>query len=84
MKYSASEIHQCMLRKAYCISADNAHTVHPNYPEYHQDVHKPSFHKGIVAKMHCGQSYATDAVSNSILKEICKIHNVPLQDFIIK
>jgi aspartyl aminopeptidase len=79
-----NEQYQTLLRRSFMISADTAHVVHPNWPEIHQELHKPHFHKGIVVKMHVSQNYATDPVSGSILKEVCKLSNVPLQDFVVK
>ena len=83
-KLPVNEIYQTILRRSYMISADTAHVVHPNWPEIHQELHKPYFHKGIVLKTHASQNYATDPVSGSILREICKIDGIPLQEFVVK
>ena len=63
------------------VSADNAHSVHPNHPEHHDPVNKPSMNGGIVIKYAANQHYATDAVSAALFKEICNIAKVPYQEF---
>ena len=72
---------QIMLAKSFMISADNAHAVHPNYPDKADPVNRPRMNKGIVLKYHAGQKYTTDAVSAAILRDICEKHDIPLQEF---
>ena len=63
------------------VSADNAHAVHPNHPEYHDPVNRPLMNKGIVIKHAANQHYTTDSVSAALFKEICSIAKVPYQEF---
>ena len=63
------------------VSADNAHALHPNHPEYHDPVNRPVMNGGIVIKHAANQHYTTDAVSAALFKEICSIANVPYQEF---
>ena len=63
------------------VSADNAHAVHPNHPEYHDPVNRPVMNAGIVIKHAANQHYTTDAVSEAIFKEICNMAKVPYQEF---
>ncbi|XP_074652205.1 aspartyl aminopeptidase-like [Tubulanus polymorphus] len=70
--------------KSLMISADQAHAVHPNYSSKHEDNHKPALHKGIVVKINANQRYATTSITSAILRQIAKIVNVPLQDFVVK
>lgn len=70
-----------MLSQSFALSADNAHAVHPNHPEYADPVNRPFMNGGIVLKFNARQSYATDAVSAAIFKKICAAVGVPVQTF---
>ncbi|KRW99220.1 hypothetical protein PPERSA_07463 [Pseudocohnilembus persalinus] len=71
------------LNKSYLISADMAHAIHPNYPEKHKDRYSIQMNQGVVIKTNHNQRYASDSVSNSILKTICKNNKIPVQEFIV-
>ncbi|XP_022343582.2 aspartyl aminopeptidase-like [Crassostrea virginica] len=70
--------------KSYMISADQAHAVHPNYPEKHEENHKIGLHKGVAIKFNANQRYATTAITAAILREIARIEQCPLQEIVVK
>jgi hypothetical protein len=58
-----------------------AHALHPNYPDKHEEYHRPELQKGLVIKHNANQRYATSAVTAFLFKEIARIHNLPVQVF---
>ncbi len=69
------------LSASFMVSADNAHAVHPNHPEYADVSHRPEMNKGIVIKHNANQRYTTDSVSAAIFSAICKKAGVPVQHY---
>ena len=67
------------MQKSFLISADIAHSIHPNYPEKHQVNHQVEMNKGVVIKMNYNQRYASDLVSTSLFKVLAKKADVPIQ-----
>lgn len=70
-----------MLAKSFMVSADNAHAVHPNHPEYADATHRPQLNGGIVIKFNAAQRYTTDAESCALFRKICADAQVPVQYF---
>ena len=60
-----------MLPASSCLSCDNAHAVHPNYPERHDPAHAPLVNRGVALKMNANQRYATSAVSSTDFLKAC-------------
>ena len=67
--------------RSMMVSADNAHAVHPNHPEFADPTHRPEMNRGIVIKHNAAQRYTTDAVSAALFEEICRLADVPVQHF---
>ena len=63
------------------VSADNAHAVHPNHPEYADVNEKVGINKGIVIKRNASQKYSTDAISSAVFRQVCRLADVPVQDY---
>ena len=67
---------------SFMLSADNAHAVHPNYPEKADPTNRPYMNKGIVIKYNANQKYTTDAISAAVFKEICGKARVEVQSYV--
>ena len=72
---------QRQLSRSFMVSADNAHAVHPNHPEYADAHNAPVINGGIVLKFNAGQRYATDGVSAALFRKICAKAEVPVQTY---
>lgn len=67
--------------RSFMVSADNAHSVHPNYIEKADPCNRPVVNKGVVIKYNANQKYTTDAVSGAVFRDICSEAEVPVQTF---
>lgn len=70
-----------MLSQSFMISADNAHALHPNHPEYADAANAPLVNGGIVLKFNAGLRYTTDGVAAALLRTACKKADVPVQTY---
>ena len=70
-----------MLAQSFMISADNAHAIHPNHPEYADPANAPVLGGGVVLKFNANQRYTTVGVSAAVFRKICKGVGVPVQDY---
>ena len=78
-----TEFHEALSR-SHCISADNAHAVHPNYPDRHEPAHRPVPNLGPVLKVNANQRYATSPESAAVFLRTCDLAGVPHQVFVSK
>ena len=76
-----AEEYRILQARSFMISADNAHAVHPNYPEKADPVNRPQMNRGIVLKHHANQKYTTDGISAAVLRSLCRRRGIPVQDF---
>ncbi len=67
---------------SFMISADNAHALHPNYPEKQDPTNHPVLGGGPVIKINANCKYMTDADSAAVFRSICESADVPYQYFV--
>ncbi len=77
-----AEDHHRAIAGSACISADNAHAVHPNYPERHEPGHRPLPNAGPALKVNANQRYATSASTAAGFQRACDEAEVPWQVFV--
>src|SRR6056297_2429343 len=70
------------LAASSCVSADNAHAVHPNYPERHEPGHRPIVNAGPAIKVNSNQRYATSADTAAAFQRAAERAGVPWQVFV--
>jgi aspartyl aminopeptidase len=70
--------------RSMMISADNAHGVHPNYSDRHDDNHGPILNGGPVIKMNANQRYASNSETAGLYKMISAQEGVPAQTFVVR
>ena len=73
-----------MMQKSMMISADNAHAIHPNYIDKHDEEHGPKLNGGLVIKTNANQRYATNSETSAIFRNLCRQLDVPVQDFVVR
>ena len=69
------------LTRSWCVSADGAHAVHPNYVDRHEPEHHVVLNGGPVIKLNANVRYATDAESNAMFQSACRVAGVPFQHY---
>jgi aspartyl aminopeptidase len=66
------------------ISADNAHAVHPNFSDKHDENHGPLLNRGPVIKVNANQRYATNSETSAFFRQLCAQEQVPVQSFVTR
>lgn len=77
-KHNKYEIYSKSLANSFVISADQAHGLHPNYPEKADPTHQPKLNEGPVIKVSSSMNYSTDGSSAAVIKNLCA-EDIPYQ-----
>ena len=82
------------LSTSFLVSADMAHSVHPNYTHKYELDHRPEMNKGTVIKINANQRYVTNSPGIVLLQEVARrakpsrdsttTGGVPLQLFVVR
>jgi aspartyl aminopeptidase len=92
-----STAYEQTLSTSFLVSADMAHSVHPNYPAKYESSHRPEMNRGTVIKINANARYATNSPGIVLLQEVArraksassyaptsKSGGVPLQLFVVR
>lgn len=66
------------------ISVDNAHAIHPNFSDKHDQNHGPMLNQGPVIKINANQRYATNSFTSAVFKQLCDDAEVKYQSFVTR
>ncbi|MBI5615198.1 MAG: M18 family aminopeptidase [Gammaproteobacteria bacterium] len=70
------------MARSLLVSTDNAHGVHPNFPERHDGNHGPVLNRGPALKVNANQSYASTSESLALFSAACIAAGVTTQTFV--
>ncbi|KAK1709217.1 aspartyl aminopeptidase [Colletotrichum lupini] len=79
-----STAYEQTLSRSFLVSADMAHSVHPNYAGKYESSHQPAMNGGTVIKVNANQRYATNSPGIVLLQECARLAGVPLQLFVVR
>jgi aspartyl aminopeptidase len=73
-----------VLDRSMMISVDNAHGIHPNYADRHDNNHGPVLNGGPVIKVNNNQKYASNSETSAVFRHVCERADVPVQSFVVR
>ena len=73
-----------LMANSLMISVDNAHAIHPNYFDKHDENHGPIINQGPVIKVNANQRYATNSFTAAVFKQVCNDVGVKYQSFVTR
>lgn len=73
-----------LAERSMMISADNAHGIHPNYLDRHDENHGPILNAGPVIKRNANQRYATNSETAGLFRLLAAQVGVPVQAFVVR
>ncbi len=82
--YPDPEERYSILANSFLISVDNAHALHPNFPEKYDSSHDIELNTGPVLKINANHKYASTSISNGLFKILCQEKRIPVQEFVMR
>ena len=73
-----------LAERSMMISADNAHAIHPNFADRHDENHGPQMNRGPVIKVNASQRYATNSETSGLFRLLAAQEDVPVQSFVVR
>ncbi|PXX99621.1 M18 family aminopeptidase [Halomonas sp. LBP4] len=73
-----------LIQASRMISCDNAHALHPNFPDKHDAAHGPAINGGPVIKVNANQRYATNSATAAMFRDLCREVGEPVQTFVTR
>jgi len=73
-----------LAERSLMISADNAHAIHPNFADRHDDNHGPQMNQGPVIKVNASQRYASNSETTGFFRMLAAAEEVPVQAFVVR
>ena len=83
-RWLEGEAYHRALARSMMMSVDNAHAVHPNFPDYHDSRHGPVLNEGPVIKINSNQRYATSSPTSALYQHLSDQLGVPCQSFVVR
>ncbi|SCV68898.1 BQ2448_1019 [Microbotryum intermedium] len=81
---STTSAYQRSLAHSFLLSTDMGHSLHPSFPERHEDLHKPLMNAGPAIKTNAKQRYASTAQTTFLLRRVAAMAQVPLQEYEVR
>jgi aspartyl aminopeptidase len=81
---SESQQNSSLRLQSWMLSVDNAHAVHPNYADRHDEQHGPKLGQGPVIKVNRNQRYATNTDGAARLRLLAERAGVDIQSFVMR
>ena len=81
--YQDYESYARMTQKSFALSVDNAHAVHPHFPEKFDTDHKVLINQGPALKYQPSLRYAQDSYLFSLLEREMETAKIPLQKYAV-
>ncbi|QFU76504.1 M18 family aminopeptidase [Halioglobus maricola] len=76
--------YSALTERSMMISADNAHGIHPNYADRHDENHGPLLNAGPVIKINSNQRYASNSETTGMYRMLAAAEGVPVQSFVVR